>query len=402
MTRVPVLVTNGWVRTAYCVIESLGKRGIPIHVVDRSKTAMCRFSRWTRSFHQVPNYHTEPKEYTEAIGEVARSVGAELIIPTHDDVVILAKYQHLLPDSLRFVHPSYNKLNHANNKWEVMQLCQEINVPNASSFIPPSLNRLKQIAEKMKFPVVIKARTGNAGKGVFIIKKKEDLVPRYRDTLRRFNIPKENWPMIQEYLGTEVCGVCMIYNRGKMAAAFCETYLRSKEENNFGTSAYRVSSFNSENIENCKKVADRLGWHGVIHFDLINDPVTRVGKVIEINPRLWGALIASVASGVDFPFMLYELALYGKIKSVPVSYKQDVYLRWVLGEIIGIFNTLKGSSSLIQKTKSIFNILSTQFKGSTDDFRLADPMVFLMELVDYGLRYSSTLSSNPTEEGMVG
>lgn len=400
--KIPVLVTNGWVRTTYCIMESLGKRGIPLHVVDRSKTAMCRFSKWTKSFHQVPNYYTEPEAYTKAVGEVAQLVGAKLVIPSGEDVIVLAKYQHLLPDSLRFIHPTYEKLNRANNKWDVMQLCKDLEVPHAASFIPPSLDSIRQISEKIKFPVVIKTRTGNAGKGVFIIEKKEDLFPRYQDTLQRFNIPREKWPMIQEYLGTDLCGVCMIYNKGKMEAAFCETYLRSKEENKFSTTTYRVSSYNAENIENCKKLADQLEWHGVIHFDLINDPVSGVGKVIEINPRFWGTLIVSVASGMDFPFMLYELALKGKIESVPVSYKQEVYLRWVLGEIIGILNTIKGSGSFAYKVKHVLDIFRSQFKGSTDDFRLSDPMVFLMELVDYGLRYRLTRSSNPAEQGMVG
>ena len=64
--RAPVLVTNGWVRTAYNVVESLGRRGIPVHVVDRSPRAMCRFSRWTRSFHRVPNFFEEPEAYARA------------------------------------------------------------------------------------------------------------------------------------------------------------------------------------------------------------------------------------------------------------------------------------------------------------------------------------------------
>lgn len=383
-------------------MESLGQRGIPIHVVDKSNTAMCRFSRYTKSFHQVPDFYTNPEGYTRSIAKIAQAVGAQLVIPTFEDIFPLAEYQHLLPDSLRFVHPSFDKLSRANNKWEVMQLCRELDVPHAESFVPLSLEALRQKAERLDFPVVIKTRTGNAGKGVFIIHNKEDLIPKYREVITRFDIPRETWPMIQEYLGTDLHGVCMIYNKGIMEAAFCETYLRSKEENKFSSTTYRVSSYNAENIKNCKKVADRLGWHGVIHFDLINDPVTGIGKVTEINPRLWGTLIVSVASGVDFPYMLYELAISGKIRSAPESYKQGIYLRWILGEMIGVFNVIKGKSLPSQKAKQLSEIFLCQFKGRTDDFRLSDPFVFLMEMVDYGRGYFETRSSNPARERVIG
>ncbi len=398
---VPAIVTNGWVRTAYCVIESLGRKGIPVHVVDRSKYAMCRYSRWTKKFHQVPNYFTEPEAYVSAVAEIARRLGDCVLIPSHEDIIPLVNHRHLLPQELKFAHTSAEKLRLANNKWEVMKLCKNLDVPHAESFIPESLPELRKQAGGLDYPAVIKTREGNAGKGVVIVDNQDDLVTQYAAVLKRFSIPRERWPMVQEYLGTDICGVCMIYDRGRLVASSAETYLRTKEENKFSSTTYRMSAFDPAGITNCKKVADHLEWHGVIHFDMIRDFRTGVGKIIEINPRLWGTLIIAVAAGIDFPFMLYELALKGRITGVPETYSGNVYARWVLGELIGLMNLIKRKTPFHRKLRELSDVLFTPVKGTTDDFRMSDPVPFVMEMADYFRRFRMTHSSNPAEDGMV-
>ena len=195
------------------------------------------------------------------------------------------------------------------------------------------MDELRERARGLDYPAVVKTRLGNAGKGVVFAAGPDDLAAKFRDTVDRFAIPREKWPMVQEFLGSDVSGVCMIYDRGRLVAASAESYLRCKEGNRFSTSVYRRSAVDPEAVASCKKVADALGWHGVLHFDLIRDPKTGVGKITEINPRFWGGLSVAVAAGMDFPYMLYELALTGQIAHPPKAYREDVYARWVLGEL---------------------------------------------------------------------
>lgn len=400
--RAPVLVTNGWVRTAYNVVESLGRRGIPVHVVDRSPRAMCRYSRWTRSFHRVPNFFEEPEAYARAVGAVAREVGARVLIPVLEDGIALAAHESALPRELAFVHADVNAMRLANDKWEVTRLCERVGAPFAASFVPESMDELRERARGLDYPAVVKTRLGNAGKGVVFAAGPDDLAAKFRDTVDRFAIPREKWPMVQEFLGSDVSGVCMIYDRGRLVAASAESYLRCKEGNRFSTSVYRRSVVDPEAVASCKKVADALGWHGVLHFDLIRDPKTGVGKITEINPRFWGGLSVAVAAGMDFPYMLYELALTGQIAHPPKAYREDVYARWVLGELIGLLNLAKRKAPIGEKLRELREIVRYPFRGTTDDLRLSDPLPFLMEMYDYYRRYRLTRSSNPAEEGMVG
>lgn len=399
--KVPVIVTNGWLRIAYNVVESLARRGIPVHVVDASNVAMCRGSRWTQSFHCVPNHYIDPEGFVRAVAEVATQVGAKVLIPVHEEVLPLATYRHLLPPGLRVGLTTADNLTTCLNKWKMIQWCERIGVPVPVSFIPESLDDLTERAGKMVYPAAIKTQIGSSAKGVVIVQDANHLLASYCGLLERFEIVNGHWPMVQEYLGGDAYGVCMIYEHGKLHASFCEQYVRCKEERMFGTSTYRLSTYEPQHIESCKRIADSLGWHGVIHFDILMEPTTGIGKIIEINPRFWGALNLAIASGVDFPYMLYELALTGTIRNPPQTYQLNVTSRWAVGDMIALLNALLEKSSLQAKLRYITEIVTTPITGPWDDIRLTDPVPFLLEMVDYASRFLSSGSRDPTVKGMV-
>ena len=57
-----------------------------------------------------------------------------------------------------------------------------------------------------------------------------------------------------------------------------------------------------------------------------------VSKLLEINGRFWGSLQLSVDAGVDFPHLLYRLAIEGDVEPVS-TYATGVRLRWGLGNV---------------------------------------------------------------------
>jgi hypothetical protein len=59
-----------------------------------------------------------------------------------------------------------------------------------------------------------------------------------------------------------------------------------------------------------------LGWHGVAEVDFRWDGGDGEPQLIEVNPRFWGGLPQSVASGWDYPYLLYRLAVDGTVAAV--------------------------------------------------------------------------------------
>jgi len=98
------------------------------------------------------------------------------------------------------------------------------------------------------------------------------------------------------------------------------------------------------------------------------DPRDGKPKLMEINPRFWGSLQLAIYSGVDFPYLLYKMAIDGDVEPV-FEYKTGIKVRWLLlGDILrflGIQNS--------NKLKALPEFL--KFRGmGYDVLSLRDPM----------------------------
>ena len=204
--------------------------------------------------------------------------------------------------------------------------------------------------------------------------------------------------MLQEFAPGTGYGVCLLYNRGQFRAAFAERYLRCKE-GQFGTSTFRESVHAPELVAMGRALLDSLNWHGVAHLDFLYDEPTRRAALIEVNPRFWGALDLAVRAGVDFPYLLYRMAVDGDVEIV-TEYKTGVRARWIVGEMLHLFNLLKrgnfsGAHHSLQQMRA-------ERADGCDDFRRDDPLPLLTEMYYYASRFIATGSTNPVEDGMLG
>lgn len=106
-----------------------------------------------------------------------------------------------------------------------------------------------------------------------------------------------------------------------------------------------------------------------------------IPQLMEINPRFWGSLQLAIDAGVDFPGLLYELAL-GRLPAVPQGYQTGIRSRWLLGDLDRLYLVLRDrntSGSHASRLREILQFMKF-FDGNTryevnriDDFR---PFVF--------------------------
>src|ERR671923_161553 len=56
-----------------------------------------------------------------------------------------------------------------------------------------------------------------------------------------------------------------------------------------------------------ERILDRVRWHGVVMLEF---KITPAGApcLIEANARFWGSLQLAIDAGVDFPYLLYQVA----------------------------------------------------------------------------------------------
>lgn len=76
-----------------------------------------------------------------------------------------------------------------------------------------------------------------------------------------------------------------------------------KRANRFAASAGLEFLNNTGVYESVSKLVRELGFSGIAYVDLRYDKRDKQFKIIEMNARYWGSLIASFRAGVNFPYL---------------------------------------------------------------------------------------------------
>jgi predicted ATP-grasp superfamily ATP-dependent carboligase len=139
-----------------------------------------------------------------------------------------------------------------------------------------------------------------------------------------------------------------------------------------------------------------LGWHGVAMVEFKYDPETKKYWLMEVNPRFWGSLALAIASGVDFPWLLYCLATDGDVEPV-FQYRIGITARWLLGDMLAFIDCFKKYKSKIHLLKDFIFCKDSTY----DDFHWDDPLPFVVESLYYFSKFLKTRSRNPVDEAML-
>ena len=91
------------------------------------------------------------------------------------------------------------------------------------------------------------------------------------------------------------------------------------------------------------------------------DPRDGSPKLLEVNPRFWGSLQLAIEAGMDFPFLLYKMAIDGDIDSVK-DYTLGVKCRWLIPD--DFLNFIKNPNRF-------------RLKPSFFDFKIKDDIISL-------------------------
>jgi predicted ATP-grasp superfamily ATP-dependent carboligase len=136
----------------------------------------------------------------------------------------------------------------------------------------------------------------------------------------------------------------LAYDRGKPVAFFAHKRLREKPPSG-GVSVLSESVEVPPNLYDMgRRILDHVQWHGVamVEFKVADDGTP---YLMEVNARFWGSLQLAIDAGVDFPWLLYQLAQAKTLKEMQ-SYTVGVRNRWLLGDLLHLFLVLKRDTRL--------------------------------------------------------
>ena len=169
-------------------------------------------------------------------------------------------------------------------KWFV-----ENNIP-----IPESFNEIDEIK---KYPVIIKPRKGSASKGIQVIELKDELL----------KIKNLSSYVIQSYIANkeEYTVDCYVSQDGKVQCIVPRIRLEVA-----GGEAIKTITCKDPFITDLSKSVLEAGkFKGAVTIQYIKNLDTNEIFVMEINPRLGGAVIASIYAGANIPHFIIKEAV---------------------------------------------------------------------------------------------
>lgn len=379
---------------AYVALKSLARRGIKVVAGDSFSPSMCFFSRHCHGRFVYPSPYLFPERFIETLARKAREFGCRVLIPMHEEGYVVARHRDRLTPFLKVPLPDYEQIMTLHSKDRFYALAQRLRAPIPTTYIVGQTEEVQEIATVLNYPAVIKPRRAHGAFGLRYVHSPQELRETYERLMRQFRFGPEETPLVQEYVGGEKHSVCMLFNRGKLRAKFTFKFLREFPIQG-GTAVLRISVRNDQMEQIAHQVLEHLQWHGIAEaeFTLTEG---RGPILIEINPRFWGSLYQGVASGVDFPYLLYRMAVDGDVDPV-LDYPLGVKTRWIWGDWRALCDYLRRP---LNQRRALLDYLKFYRRDiSYDDFSLSDPLPFVVEMIYPFVSLVTKGTFNPIEKG---
>jgi predicted ATP-grasp superfamily ATP-dependent carboligase len=151
------------------------------------------------------------------------------------------------------------------------------------------------------------------------------------------------YPLIQEMIPMDgpFLAVGLLFDQaGEPVAGFVQRSLREFPVTG-GSSTLRESISDPLLLAQAISLLREIGWVGLAQVEFKIDPRNGQPKLMEINPRCWNSIQLAIEAGVNFPLLLYKVAM--GIPFEPVfDYAVGVRSRWLIpGDILHFLTNSK-------------------------------------------------------------
>lgn len=382
-----VLVLDGNTRSALATTRSLGSRGIYVVAGDSKRRTLSSTSRFCSGSFTYPPPDTAPEAFIGAVKDECSRRGLTVLLPMTEitTTTVLRHREKLARLVLPFV--DCNTFEEVSDKWRLFELAERLNLPVPHTYLIRNLASLANVYPLLKYPIVLKPYRSNIeakGRWIWSAVKYVTSIEQLEETVNKYEYFRHYPFLIQDYIVGDAQGVFALYDHGTPIAFFSHRRLRERPPSG-GVSVLSESiAPNPVALRTARTLLDYAGWHGVamVEFKVAFDGTP---YLMEVNGRFWGSLQLAIDAGVDFPWLLYQLATGREVDKVD-GYATGVKCRWLVGDLVSLCKVLFASrSSFCQhsygKLRSVFQFFKLFEKNTRYEVnRWRDVRPFLCEL----------------------
>ncbi len=367
-----VLVLGRDNRSCLSVVRSLGRQNIEVHLGWSFSGDVVQHSKYIHKIYEIPAYQSDDDAWKKTLLSIFRSEKYDLVIPCSDPTTLpLQRHRSDFEPLVQIYLLNDDIFEIVVDKARLYKLAVTlgINIPRHETC--SSIEHVDGLVPRLGLPLILKPISSF---------KMENL--RRKNHVRRADNEEEIKLLIQDMLGTgEVqaqsyftgkgVGVEILASEGEIVLAF--QHERIHEPIGGGGSSYRKSvSLSPELLSATKKLIKALSYTGVAMVEFMVNVKTGAWILVEINGRFWGSLPLALASGVDFPYALYQL-LVNKKKTFQQDYRHPIFCRntsldfqWIIDQVrVAASKRKHPNFPLLTYLKGVIHLLQMRERNDT-------------------------------------
>lgn len=293
------------------IVRSLGRRGVPVCVVDDERS-ISRFSRYCTKFATVPNLRDE-RRTVDSLLELGRRLGFQgwVLYPTRDELVAaFSRNRSELGEIFRVPTGDWKSVQWAWDKRNTYRLAEELEIPTPRTWYlehSSQLSKLDSVSPPFAIKPAIKEHFVYATKAkAWCARSHEELRVLFAKAAELVG-PGE--VMVQEVIpggGSQQFAYCAFFRDGKALGSMVARR-RRQHPPQFGRSSTHVETMELPILEQLsQRFLRAIDYYGLVELEFKLDPRDSKYKLLDVNARTWGYHSLGAAAGVDFSYMLYS------------------------------------------------------------------------------------------------
>jgi predicted ATP-grasp superfamily ATP-dependent carboligase len=308
-----ILLSEGSSLSARQTLYALGPAGHVIDVCDpRSAMCLARFSRHVRACHRCPSFTADPDGYLTFLEARLRATHYDVLLPTHDQVYLLAGCRDRLGVLTGLPVPEFAALERLQSKASFVRLLHELALPHPPTTI---VHTRAELQEACTFPCYVKLSHSTAGCGVWYLGDATAMRV-LGGKLEAEGLLSGASEVVVQQPASGTLGVAQsVFQKGRLVAAHC--YM-ARALGVGGSARARVSVSHPIVIKHLASLGAHLHWHGALMLDYLWDEVRDRPEYIEANPRI-GETFNATQSGVNLCELLLQVGLGITVPAAPPS-----------------------------------------------------------------------------------
>jgi predicted ATP-grasp superfamily ATP-dependent carboligase len=324
-------VTDALLRKSVVVCQALGRQGIDVAAGSTTRLSPAFFSRYCRDHLLYPSPKEQPAAFAETLLDYLNRHRHDVLLPTDDaTLAVCSRYRSDFERVTRLPIPEPARLVYGLDKGPTMRLAERLRIPHPRTVLPASREDAADLARRLESPLVIKPRSSCGGRGIVYVGPGDDVSELWERTHRL-----HPYPMVQECIpnGQKFDVGVLMDGNGRALASFAQKELRHFPLRD-GLSTMQESVWRPDLVERAITLLRAIGWYGLAEVEFMEHAGTGEVLLLEINPRFWASIQLAIACGVDFPHLLYRLAMGQPIVETH-RYTVGRRCRWLLpGDIL--------------------------------------------------------------------